>query len=238
MARNAPLQGKHLRGFTLLEVLVSVAILAIIMAAIYSAYTTNVEAIQIARENGQVHQTARIVLDRITKDLQSALTETWSPSGTHSLGFVGRDQVRDGKRVDRLDFATLTYLALSERSPAADLCEVGYRVVEDSEQEGTLVLMRRQQILVLPPGDDESGHESLAGGESEQELARNLSEFRIAYEDARGEEFDRWSTEETNSFSGLPVLVKIRLVLSDVLEREHVFATTIHPELAENRRTN
>jgi prepilin-type N-terminal cleavage/methylation domain-containing protein len=238
MARNAPLQGKHLRGFTLLEVLVSVAILAIIMAAIYSAYTTNVEAIQIARENGQVHQTARIVLDRITKDLQSALVETGSLSERNRFGFVGRDQEKDGKRMDRVDFATLTYLSLSERSPAVDLCEVGYRVVEDPEQPEILVLMRRQKILVSIPEDDASLSEGFGEGGSEQELARNLAEFKITYEDARGEALDGWSTEETNSNSALPVLVRVRLVLRDVLDREHVFTTAIHPELAGTRKEN
>lgn len=238
MARNALLQGRHLRGFTLLEVLVSMAILAIIMAAVYSAYTTNVEAIQIARENGQVHQTARIVLDRIAKDIQSALVEVWSLSETSELGFVGRDQERDGKRMDRIDFSTLTYLPLSERSPAVDLCEMGYRVVEDPEQPEIQVLMRRQKILVSLPEDDASLGEGFGEGGSEQELARNLVEFRITYEDARGEVRDRWSTEETESPSELPVLVRIRLVLRDVLAREHVFVTTIHPELAGTRKKN
>ena len=235
MAGNAPLQGKDLRGFTLLEVLVSVAILAIIMAAVYSAYTTNVEAIQIARENGLVHQTARIALDRITRDLQSALTETWSPSGATRLGFIGKDQERDGKRMDRIDFVTLTYMALSEHSPAADLCEVGYRVVEDAEQPEILVLMRRQRILVSIPGDHDGPGEGWAEGGSEQEMARNLGGFRITYENARGEDRDEWNIEEADSTSGLPVLVKIRLVIKDALDREHVFFTTIHPELAGTR---
>jgi type II secretion system protein J len=227
-----------MRGFTLLEVLVSVAILAIIMAALYSAYTTNVEAIQIARENGQVHQTARIALDRITRDVQSALTETWSPSGTTRLGFIGKDQEKDGRRMDRTDFTTLTYMALTEQSPAADLCEVGYRVVEDSEEQEILVLMRRQKILVSLPGDDETPAEGFGEGGIEQELARNLAGFRITYEDARGEERDRWSAEDTDGPSGLPVLVKVRLVIKDALEREHVFFTTIHPELAGSRKWN
>lgn len=235
MARNVPLQGKDLKGFTLLEVLVSVAILAIIMAALYSAYTTNVEAIQIARENGQVHQTARIALDRITKDLQSALTEMRTVNGTSQLGFVGKDQERDGKRMDRLDFTTLTYMALSDQSPAADLCEVGYRVVEDPEQQEVLVLMRRQKVLVFIPKEDASQGAGFSEGGREQELARNLAGFQITYEDARGEALMRWSTEESNSTAGLPVLVKVRLVIKDALGREHVFTTTVHPELAGTR---
>jgi hypothetical protein len=32
------------------------------------------------------------------------------------------------------------------------------------------------------------------------------------------------------------VLVKVRLVLKDELDREHVFSTTVHPELAERKK--
>jgi len=227
MARNLCLQRKNLRGFTLLEVLVSVAILSIIMAAIYSAYITNVEAIQIARENGQVQQTARIVLDMMTKDLQSALGELRTSSETTRLGLIGKTEERDGRRTDRLDFTTLTHMALTELGPSTDLCEVGYRVVEDEEQEDVLVLVRR---------DDGSPDEDLTEGGSVQELTRNILEFKITYEDSGGEELDGWGAEESGETSGLPVLINVRLVLKDDLNREHVFATSIHPELAGTKK--
>ena len=215
-----------MKGFTLLEVLVSMAILVIIMAALYSAYTTNVEAIQIARQNGEVHQTARIVLDRMTKDLQSALIEVSVSSDKIKLGLVGEDREIDGRRADRMDFTTVTHLPLTEKGPASDLCEIGYLVEEDSEDK-VLVLLRR---------DDPSVDEDFTKGGSLQEMARNVLEFSLTYQDSRGEESDKWNTLEGMPASGLPVLIKVRLVLKDELNREHVFSTTIHPELAERVR--
>jgi type II secretion system protein J len=215
-----------MKGFTLLEVLVSMAILVIIMAALYSAYTTNVEAIQIARQNGEVHQTARIVLDRMTKDLQSALMQVSIPSDKIKLGLVGEDHEIDGRRADRMDFTTVTHLPLTEKGPASDLCEIGYLVEEDSEDK-VLVLLRR---------DDPSVDEDFTKGGSLQEMARNVLEFSLTYQDSRGEESDKWNTLEGMPASGLPVLIKVRLVLKDELYREHVFSTTIHPELAERMR--
>jgi hypothetical protein len=35
---------------------------------------------------------------------------------------------------------------------------------------------------------------------------------------------------------GVSLLDKVRLVLKDELNREHVFSTTIHPELAERKK--
>jgi len=212
-----------MKGFTLLEVLVSMAILVIIMAALYSAYTTNVEAIQIARQNGEVHQTARIVLDRMTKDLQSALIEVSVPSDKIKLGLVGEDREIDGRRADRMDFTTVTHLPLTEKGPASDLCEIGYLIEENSEDK-VLVLLRR---------DDPSVDEDFTKGGSLQEMARNVLEFNLTYQDSMGEESDKWNTLEGMPASGLPLLIKVRLVLKDELNREHVFSTTVHPELAE-----
>ena len=212
-----------MKGFTLLEVLVSMAILVIIMAALYSAYTTNVEAIQIARQNGEVHQTARIVLDRMTKDLQSALMQVSNPSDKIKLGLVGEDREIDGRRADRMDFTTVTHLPLTEKGPASDLCEIGYLIEEDSEDK-VLVLLRR---------DDPSVDEDFTKGGSLQEMARNVLEFNLTYQDSMGEESDKWNTLEGMPASGLPLLIKVRLVLKDELNREHVFSTTVHPELAE-----
>lgn len=226
MARNVFVPAKDIEGFTLLEVLVSMAILVIIMAAVYSAYTTNVEAIQIARQNGEVHQMARIVLDRMTKDLQSALIQVSVPSEKTKLGLVGEDREIDGKRADRIDFTTVTHLPLTEKGPASDLCEIGYLIDEDSEGK-VLVLLRR---------DDSSVDEDFTKGGSLQEMARNVMEFNLTYQDSRGEESDQWNTLEGTPASGLPVLIKVRLVLRDELQREHVFSTTIHPELAERKK--
>jgi type II secretion system protein J len=226
MARNIPIPPEDVRGFTLLEVLISMAILVIIMATLYSAYTTNVEAIQIARQNGEVHQAARIVLDRMTKDIQSALIQVSVPSEKLNLGLVGEDHEIDGKRADRIDFTTVAHLPLTDSGPASDLCEVGYLVEEDSE-DNVLVLLRR---------DSPSVDEDLTKGGTLQEMVRNVLEFNLTYQDSRGDVSDTWNTLEGRPGSGLPVLIKVRLVLKDELNREHVFTTSIHPELAETIR--
>jgi len=201
-------------------------ILVIIMAAVYSAYTTNVEAIQIARQNGEVHQTGRIVLNRVTKDLQSALVEVSVTSEKIKLGLVGQRREIEGRRADRIDFSTVTHLPLTEKGPASDLCEIGYLVAEDSEGKG-LVLLRR---------DDSSVDEDVTQGGSLQEMAGNVIEFSLTYLNSRGEELDSWNTLEAMPVSGLPLLVKVRLVLRDELNREHVFSTSIHPELSEMKK--
>ena len=62
-----------------------------------------------------------------------------------------------------------------------------------------------------------------------------MMEFNLTYQDSQGEESERWNTSEGTAGTGLPVLIRVRLVLRDELNREHVFSTTIHPELAERK---
>jgi len=162
----------------------------------------------------------------MTKDLQSALIQGSVPSEKIKLGLVGQDREIDGRRADRVDFTTVTHLSLTEKGPASDLCEIGYLIDEDEEGK-SLVLLRR---------DDPSVDEDFTAGGSLLELARNVLEFNLTYQDSAGEESEAWNTLEGSPGAGLPVLIKVRLVLRDELDREHVFSTTIHPELAERMR--
>jgi hypothetical protein len=148
------------------------------------------------------------------------------PSEKVQLGLIGQDQEIDGKRADRIDFTTVTHLSLTQNGPASDLCDIGYQVAEDPDDK-TLVLWRRDTLSV---------QDDLTKGGSLQEMVRNVLEFNLTYQDSRGDVSDTWNTLEGRPGSGLPVLIKVRLVLKDELNREHVFTTTIHPELAETMR--
>jgi type II secretion system protein J len=215
-----------MKGLTLLEVLVSIAILGILMGAIYGTYTSNVEVIQVAREKGRVYQISRIVFDRMTKDLESAFISVISSNEKIRLGMIGKNQELDGKQADRIDFTTLNHLALGEEGPQTDLCEVGYQVVEDSEKEG-FKLFRR---------DDGIPDDELVDGGFSHELADRVSGFDIIFQDENGEEFDNWNSAEAQHAGGLPSLITIKLSIMDGKGREYLFTTSIHPALAGKKK--
>ena len=205
-----------------MEVLVSVTIMGIIMAALYAAYTSNVEAIQMTRQGSQVYQIARIVLDRMTKDLESSLIEVPFFGNKISLGMIGKNQDIEGQPADRLDFTSLTHLAVTADSPQTDLCEVGYHLAEDPENEG-LILYRR---------DDGIADAEFTSGGQTYELARMVTGLDISFQDSNGQEFDNWNTLEGEYKDTLPSLIKIKMSLKDLSGREQTFITSIHPELA------
>jgi prepilin-type N-terminal cleavage/methylation domain-containing protein len=69
------------KGFTLVEILVVIAILGLVMASIYSIYLTNMKSAYSQEEVVEVQQNLRIAMDSITKDIRMAgmLVPTTTP---------------------------------------------------------------------------------------------------------------------------------------------------------------
>jgi len=63
-------------GFTLLEVLLAIAIFSVCMSAIYASFRTASNAFERGCRSSEVTQTARFTIDQITRDLRSAYYET------------------------------------------------------------------------------------------------------------------------------------------------------------------
>jgi len=210
------------KGFTLLEILVAISIVGIIMAAVYGAYTSNLEGIQAARGSSQLSQTARIVFDRMSKDLESAYLGGGF-SKKLAFGMVADDEEIDGRPADKIDFTALSHLVSQENGLQTDLCELGYSIKEDPAN-GPFILYRRDSGIV----DDDLG----SGGRVE-ELARMVAGLDLKFQDKSGSEFEDWNTLEDPHKNTLPSLVQIRLILKDKQGREHTYITSVHPELAE-----
>ncbi len=208
-----------IKGLTLLEVLVSVAIVAIVMTAIYGAYASNVESIHIARRSSQISQPARIIIDRLSKDIESAYMGSHVQIEKPILGMVGEDQEIGGRSADKLDFSSLAHVSLSKSDLQTDLCEIGYYLEEDPEREA-LILYRRDHGRV-----DE---DLFTGGEA-YALATSVLGFDVSFQDNLGVESEEWDTFEGDKKGILPSLVTIKITLKDDRGHERLFMTSIRP---------
>jgi prepilin-type N-terminal cleavage/methylation domain-containing protein len=229
-------------GLTLLEVLVSVFILGLVLAAVYSAYTGNLESIESARESGETNQIARIVLDRMSKDLESAILRVPVPSGEHPagehpagehpagenpLGMVAVNAALGDRPADRIDFTSLSCLAPGQQKNRSDLCRIGY-FLEESAEEGVFTLYRREGPA--PGGDlfEEGAEEGTEEGGTSFPLAERIGGLRLSFENLNGEWAESWDSVETDS---LPVVIRIELTVAD-----RIFITSVYPALARQRK--
>ncbi|RLB14823.1 MAG: hypothetical protein DRG82_12950 [Deltaproteobacteria bacterium] len=209
-------------GFTLLEVLVSMAILAVVIAAVYEAFISNVSSVKAARQGELVNQTARIILERVSEDLVCAVVEAAGKPDTVKLGLLCEDSEEDGHPADRINFTSFSHLNRPGSGPVTDLCEIGYSLEKNPDGKG-FILYRRDSA---PPDGD-----FLNGGRKLQ-LARNIGSLNFRFEDSEGEGVGAWDTLTGENRGALPSLVTVEITVLDDEEKEHFFVTSIHPALS------
>jgi len=197
------LSSPHPRGFTLIELVISAAIMAIILGAAYACLRSGLDSRTIIETRSDIVQRARVAMDLVTADLRSAypLSKDFEFLGTHRrIGGIEADQV---------DFAT--HHGASSSGIRGDLCEVGY-FLNPNAASGTLSLWRRR--------DTSPEMEPLTGGRREL-IADGLTGLRFEYYDGY-EWFDEWGDPEgrsrgrdlallPNNVSGMPDAVRITM---------------------------
>ena len=196
-------------GFTLIELVISAALMALILVSAYLCMSACVSSQKLIEPRIEAFQSARVALAIMTADLRSAC-----PLSKESE-FVGMHRTlkdaETGKDVeaDNLDFATHNY---SPRQPReGDFCQVSFFVQPERESGKFSLWRRRNPTIALDP---------LSGGNRE-EIVRGLRGLRFEYYDGY-EWYDSWGDTEGNgkkqsslrdqpNLSGLPEAVRITL---------------------------
>ncbi len=196
------------RGFTLLEIILAVTILALVGTMIYGGFAQT--ALNKARVESDVdhYRTVHMALERIVREVTMAFVSTHvNPSldlRTVLTAFVGTDRGAD----DRLDFTSFSHRRLYRNARESDQNEISYFVTEDPDQPGEQVLARREQSRI-----DEDPRR---GGKS-QILVRGVQEFNVEYFDpVLSEWVENWATDDQfGQPNRLPAQVRIRLTVKD-----------------------
>jgi len=199
-------------GFTLVEILVAVTIVALIFSFILGVLTTNMEASREATAKMEIIHEGRFFINRITYDIMSATLLPNSATG----GFVGRDLHRDGKSKDELYFTSFARTYISP-GPDIDQVEVGYHFSRLGD--GRELLMRRESNVI---------DEDLASGGQSFRISSRVDELRLRYRGNQGWQ-DSWDTTSGNK--KLPQAVAIELTLTDG-KKEYFFSGMVRPQMA------
>lgn len=226
------------RGFTLLEVLIAVVVLAIVLTVIYRSYWLCSKNVAQAQEQSDFYQSARLALRRLSDDVMCAYAplgekdegggDKASPppqdssdessdsegGGATSTKFKGFDGGEGEEARDTLELVTMANLS---RGAAAQYepCDLRYSVEERGADAAALV-----RTTTTESGESES-----------VDLAPNVKGFDLKFWDADGEEHDSW-----DGTSGvLPTLVEITLYMGRAKEAPVAFTTAVNLPLAWQR---
>jgi prepilin-type N-terminal cleavage/methylation domain-containing protein len=193
------------RAFTLIEVVISSALMALILVSAYLCLNAGMAGKKIVEPRADIIQNARVAMAQLAADLRGACVLS------KDYAFLGMKRSLGEIEADNLDFATHNYTP--HRAHEGDFCEVSYYIEPDA-QTGRFSLWRRRNPTLAP--------DPLSGG-SKEEIAQDVLGLRLEYSDG-SDWYETWgevegnakaanSNREKSNLEGLPEAVRITLLL-------------------------
>ncbi len=187
---------ERVSGFTLLELLISLAIFSIIAAVSYTSFIAVNRSVESNRRNEDLIRELRGLFDRLDSEIASAF---YGRNDDGTL-FRSRRFELNGKEVNDLLFTTVRPVTIWEYGVHGGVRRIEY-VFDESETEG-LVLIKRVYGLSLPPGDLDEPDEFV--------VCDGLDSFQLRFQDGGGW-FDDWDTDKMNR---LPDGIELTITLA------------------------
>lgn len=186
------------RGFTLLEMLVATALIAVLAGSMYASLSIAFRARRSAMDSVGPVRKAALAMDFVAEDLRSAVV----PTGTLAGPFLGEDLADDaGRDSDVLIFYTTGGEPLPEEG-IGDIRKIELSC-EPADDGRTQILVRRITTNLLAPREPEPAVEV---------LCRGVVAFSLRYFDGT-EWLDAW--DSTTEDDTLPVAVEVTLQLAE-----------------------
>jgi type II secretory pathway component PulJ len=188
-------------GFTLIEMVISGAVAALIISAGYMCLNAAIAGQKLIEPRAEAIQKARVTMALITADLRSACTLS------KDYEFLGMARTLGELQADNLDFATHNYVPRRENE--GDYCQISYFVEKESGTGDLTLYRRRNPVIAIDP---------LSGG-SRELIARGLRGIRFEYfdgydwYDSWGEtdpkKKDRKTADSAPNLTGMPEAVRV-----------------------------
>ncbi len=214
-------------GFTLLEILLAIAIFAMVATLAYGAYRASFQIIQTTESQVEIYNKARVALDRLSQDLGSLYL---GPTGF----LQGKPQTIGSRQADTLRFTSRAHLVFNKNELAAGSATISYRLEEDPESKE--LMLYRQDTAFRPVEEGKSEESDPRKGLL---LCDGLQEVAFLYYSRQGEEQDNWDSKEIEKADSQgqrqPGRIAIRLLFSDPAGGEEPvsFQTAVaFPEMA------
>jgi general secretion pathway protein J len=210
---------KDIKGFTLLEILIAIALFAALVAMLYPAYIGTFRNIDVTESYGTIYRMARIALERISEDLASAcppVINGRSDDGYRIKGFLGKDSEIEGRGADELGFLSekhISFRSTEKITDSEDMSEIiteihisgrGYirYYIDEIEGKDGFVLYRSDIPELAYQPEDKAEKYILCEG---------LYGVNFSFQDENGDTYDEWDSSMGSFMGKLPALVSVEL---------------------------
>ncbi|MCF8055896.1 MAG: type II secretion system GspH family protein [Desulfocapsa sp.] len=192
-------------GFTLLELLIAIAIFGMVIGLAYSSYNATFHIIGSAEAQAKTYSKAKIAMERIISDLESFYP------GDNPV-FTGSSKSISGHRADTLTFTSIASVRLHADSVPVGHVIISYYVQEDPDSD-SLLLYRSEQSALNGEGEDASSSALL--------LCDSLQEVAFDFYDNENQNVENWEEDEEGGDTlSLPTLITVSLRFNDVREED------------------
>lgn len=208
------------KGFTLIEILVAISLLAIISVLVWQSMYTTTRIKERSEKLDEEFRRASIALSKISQDLsmavifQSVDLMGVSPAGEQQskIVFIGKNQ---GEQ-DQLVFDAFSHLRYVKDSKESELSEITYYLEPDADRSGAYLLKKKETSPPTAHPDQESFSESREkkSGTSVMTLLEGVKSLNFRYYDFQKAEFvEEWDTTKVDHLGKLPRAVEVTLIL-------------------------
>jgi general secretion pathway protein J len=217
MRRPAALRRLSGRGFTLMEVMVAVAITALMGAIIAMSFQTGFHAKEVVETDAERYRMLRTAMDRMVHEIGAAyVSDRYDPrkyrdQNDRPTNFIGLGE--------DLTFSSLAHQRLYTDAKESDQMVVEYSVKSglDPNARDRRDLVRRENPIVEGPMD-RGGHEDI--------LFEDVNRLQFQYWDSDKKDWvEEWDTRRLEKKSILPTRVKITLFAKDENGKEQRYTT-------------
>lgn len=186
--------GGPARGMTMIEVMVAIAILAVMGFLTYGALVITIRSQQRADVLQERYHSARVFLGRFKREASMAFLSL------HQAEDKRTETLFDGDR-DHVTFDTSAYEPIRRDARESDELEVEYRL--DRDDDGEPAIIRRVKLHI-----DERGGK----GGREEVVLRGVKSLEFEYYDKAGEDWDsEWDVTIDDALEKRELLKTIKL---------------------------
>jgi general secretion pathway protein J len=197
-------------GFTLMEVLVAIAILAVVVTTILASFNSVFSTTEILDESADIYEMAKNCMKRLTGDLES-IHITQRPLYKPPEFDQPPDQYRivtftsdsDGTGIAQLRFASRAHISLG-KDPGKGIAEIIYYV--QAGNDGDLVLKRADNLYPYPAFEERG---------SDPVLCKYVKSLAFKFYNQDGTESDVWDSDSEEFGYATPKAIAIRLELAN-----------------------
>lgn len=208
------------RGFTLMEVMIALAIVTVLAALVYGSFNPTYQAKQEVEAQAERYHGLRLALGRMSREIGMAyISDRYDAKRYRErpTQFVAQ---HSGQR-DKLRFNTFGHVRLYEDAKESDQSVVEYRVDRHPEDPKVNALIRREKTVIDDRPED---------GGTETVLATGIDGLQFEFWDVKKKDWvTDWDTTDRAWSTHLPQRVRITIHAKgdDGREKKYVTQTMI-----------